>query len=328
MWKIVNGGNGWNHPVHVHFEEGIILSRGGKAPPEWEKWARKDVYRIGTEDVGLDNVEVAINFREFAGTYMEHCHNTQHEDTSMLLRWDVEHPGQFQLMPTPLPGWDGVTYVNSAALPTFRTGDRDDNNQGDNKKPQANPDSAASSNGRPLIINVLANDTDPDGNLPLKVVDLTQPDSGLGTTSTDGVRVTYTPPAIVPAPFTATFTYNASDAKDAESEKPATVSVAVSAAAVSEELVISSASVTARSNSRYTWELAGTTSLATGNTITVTASTVAGPLSLGTAMLSPTGSGARWRVSVTTTGSAPTSNPTVTVNSSAGTKVTAPIVVR
>jgi len=328
VWKIVNGGNGWNHPVHVHFEEGIILSRDGKAPPEWEKWARKDVYRIGEGIDSSVDVEMAIHFREFAGTYMEHCHNTQHEDTSMLLRWDVEHPGQFQLMPTPLPGWDGVTYVNSAALPTFRTGDRDDNNQGDNKKPQANPDSAASSNGRPLIINVLANDTDPDGNLPLKVVDLTQPDSGLGTTSTDGVRVTYTPPAIVPAPFTATFTYNASDAKDAESEKPATVSVAVSAAAVSEELVISSASVTARSNSRYTWELAGTTSLATGNTITVTASTVAGPLSLGTAMLSPTGSGARWRVSVTTTGSAPTSNPTVTVNSSAGTKVTAPIVVR
>ena len=66
---------------------------------------------------------MAINVREFAGTYMEHCHNTQHEDNSMLLRWDIEKPGQFQLMPTPLPSWDGVRYVNSAALPTFRNGD-------------------------------------------------------------------------------------------------------------------------------------------------------------------------------------------------------------
>ncbi|MEG0636665.1 MAG: multicopper oxidase domain-containing protein, partial [Pseudomonas sp.] len=123
VWKIQNGGNGWSHPVHVHFEEGIILSRGGKAPPEWEKWARKDVYRIGSEADGLDNVEMAINFREFAGTYMEHCHNTQHEDNSMLLRWDIEHPGQLQMMPTPLPSWDGVKYVNSAALPTWRKGD-------------------------------------------------------------------------------------------------------------------------------------------------------------------------------------------------------------
>ena len=47
VWNIKAGGKGWSHPVHVHFEEGIILSRGGKAPPEWEKWARKDVYRIG-----------------------------------------------------------------------------------------------------------------------------------------------------------------------------------------------------------------------------------------------------------------------------------------
>ena len=123
VWNIKAGGKGWSHPVHVHFEEGIILSRGGKAPPEWEKWARKDVYRIGSEADGLDSVEMAINFREFAGTYMEHCHNTQHEDNSMLLRWDLEKPGQLQLMPTPLPSWDGVRYVNSAALPTFRTGD-------------------------------------------------------------------------------------------------------------------------------------------------------------------------------------------------------------
>ncbi|NBB59309.1 multicopper oxidase domain-containing protein [Pseudomonas sp. ODNR1LW] len=123
VWNIKLGGEGWSHPVHVHFEEGIILNRGGKAPPEWEKWARKDVYRIGPEKDGLDNVEIAISFREFAGTYMEHCHNTQHEDNSMLLRWDVEKPGQFQLMPTPLPSWDGVRYVNSAALPTFRTGE-------------------------------------------------------------------------------------------------------------------------------------------------------------------------------------------------------------
>jgi FtsP/CotA-like multicopper oxidase with cupredoxin domain len=122
VWKIINGGNGWGHPVHVHFEEGVILRRGGRAPPEWEKWARKDVYRIGEEDDSLESVEIAIHFREFAGTYVEHCHNTQHEDNAMLLRWDLEHPGQFTLMPTPLPTWDGVEYVPSAALPTFRSG--------------------------------------------------------------------------------------------------------------------------------------------------------------------------------------------------------------
>jgi FtsP/CotA-like multicopper oxidase with cupredoxin domain len=122
VWSI-QGNGGWSHPVHVHFEEGIILSRGGAAPPEWEKWARKDVYRVGPEDDSTGSVVMAIRFREFAGTYMEHCHNTQHEDHAMLLRWDIEHPGQVLLMPTPLPTWDGVEYVDSVALPTFRSGD-------------------------------------------------------------------------------------------------------------------------------------------------------------------------------------------------------------
>jgi FtsP/CotA-like multicopper oxidase with cupredoxin domain len=122
VWKLVLGG-GWSHPVHIHFEEGVILRRGGKLPPEWERWARKDLYRIGPESDSTDSVEVAIRFREFAGTFMEHCHNTTHEDNAMLLRWDVEHPGQVVTMPTPLPGWEGVQYVGSVALPTYRSGD-------------------------------------------------------------------------------------------------------------------------------------------------------------------------------------------------------------
>jgi FtsP/CotA-like multicopper oxidase with cupredoxin domain len=121
IWDIQETG-AWSHPVHVHFEEGVILKRGGQPPPEWERWARKDVYRVGTESDGTSSIEMAIRFRDFAGTYMEHCHNTQHEDHAMLLRWDIEHPGQTLLMPAPIPTWDGVEYVDSAALPTYHTG--------------------------------------------------------------------------------------------------------------------------------------------------------------------------------------------------------------
>jgi hypothetical protein len=328
VWKIENGGNGWNHPVHVHFEEGVILSRDGKAPPEWEKGARKDVYRIGEGVDSSKDVEMAIRFREFAGTYMEHCHNTQHEDSSMLLRWDIENPGQFQLMPTPLPGWDGVEYVSSVALPTFRTGDQGGNDQGQNKQPIANPDSASSTTGAPITINVLANDTDPDGNLPLSVVSLNQPDSGQGTVSTDGVRVIYTPPAIITAPFTTTFTYAASDSQGNVSKNPATVTVSVTATAVNEDLQVTSASVVVRSNNRLTWELAGTTSRATGNTITVSATTTGGPLNLGTAILSLQATGARWKLSATTTGNALSPNPKVTISSAFGQAITVPLSVR
>ncbi|HET8745245.1 MAG TPA: multicopper oxidase domain-containing protein [Ramlibacter sp.] len=121
VWRIKSGG-GWDHPVHIHFEEGIILSRDGAPPPEWEKWSRKDVYRVGGGPESSGEIDVALQFREFAGTYVEHCHNTQHEDNAMLLRWDMERPGQFMVMPTPLPTWDGVEYAPSVGIPTFRTG--------------------------------------------------------------------------------------------------------------------------------------------------------------------------------------------------------------
>ena len=122
IWSLGTGG-GWSHPIHVHFEEGIILSQDGEQPPEWSRWARKDVFRLGPEEDGARDMDVLFDFREFAGSFVEHCHNTQHEDHAMLLRWDLEHPGQVELMPAPIPTWDGVDYTDSVALPTFRTGD-------------------------------------------------------------------------------------------------------------------------------------------------------------------------------------------------------------
>ncbi|MEQ1740458.1 MAG: multicopper oxidase domain-containing protein [Methyloglobulus sp.] len=122
IWHL-KGGNGWAHPVHVHFEEGQLLYRGGKTPPPWEKYARKDVYRVGPLAESTLSVDIAIRIREFAGTYVEHCHNTQHEDKAMLLRWDSQHPGQIAGIPTPELGWEGAFYSPSVTLPTYKIGD-------------------------------------------------------------------------------------------------------------------------------------------------------------------------------------------------------------
>jgi FtsP/CotA-like multicopper oxidase with cupredoxin domain len=115
IWTL-KGGSGWAHPVHVHFEEGQILTRGGNPPPLWEAGARKDVYRLSTFPDATNDVTFAIRFREFMGSYMEHCHNTQHEDNAMLLRWDIKNPGSAIAIPTPKQTWEGTFYEPSFGL--------------------------------------------------------------------------------------------------------------------------------------------------------------------------------------------------------------------
>jgi FtsP/CotA-like multicopper oxidase with cupredoxin domain len=75
---------GWVHPVHIHLEEGRILSRNGAAPPP-EESGRRDVYPIRPGE----EVHIFLRFREWFGKYMIHCHNLGHEDNFMLVRWDV-----------------------------------------------------------------------------------------------------------------------------------------------------------------------------------------------------------------------------------------------
>ncbi|MGA0839436.1 MAG: multicopper oxidase domain-containing protein, partial [Pseudomonadales bacterium] len=122
IWHFRNGGNGWSHPVHVHFEEAQILAKDGQPPPIWEQHARKDMFRVGPEIDSARDITVAIRTREFMGTYVEHCHNTQHEDHAMLLRWDIKNPGQTVRIPSPFPDWEGVRYIESGTIPSAETG--------------------------------------------------------------------------------------------------------------------------------------------------------------------------------------------------------------
>jgi FtsP/CotA-like multicopper oxidase with cupredoxin domain len=84
IWTLVGKG-GWHHPIHIHMEEGRILSRNGK-PPAPHEAGRKDVFVLNPGD----EVKVFLRFRDFTGKYMMHCHNTVHEDHSMMLRFDIK----------------------------------------------------------------------------------------------------------------------------------------------------------------------------------------------------------------------------------------------
>ncbi|NOT13700.1 MAG: multicopper oxidase domain-containing protein [Methylococcaceae bacterium] len=130
IWHLTNNAGGWAHPAHIHFEEGQIIARNGVAPPPWEKFGRKDMYRLGPEINSSTDVDVAIRVRDFTGTYVQHCHNTQHEDHAMLLRWDSEDADHAKWVRTPYPDWDGPHYDEDGLgktykLPTADTGSTD-----------------------------------------------------------------------------------------------------------------------------------------------------------------------------------------------------------
>ncbi|WP_460410480.1 MULTISPECIES: Ig-like domain-containing protein [unclassified Pseudomonas] len=183
-----------------------------------------------------------------------------------------------------------------------------------NQAPTAVADSVATL-GVAIPINVLANDTDPEGNVPLAVNSLTQPAAGRGTVSTDGTVITYTPPATVTTAFTTTFTYIARDAFGALST-PATVTVQVSPRPAAETFAVTASTVQARSGGRFNWDFTGTSSVTTGNTITVQVTTPSGLITLGTTTVPLTG---RWRLTLNNTLVVPSANPTATIRSSQGT---------
>jgi FtsP/CotA-like multicopper oxidase with cupredoxin domain len=87
----------WTHPVHIHFEEGMIQSKRVRTsiPPAPDVFqnipltpiekGRKDVYPL----LPQQQVTLRMRFRDFVGRYLIHCHNMNHEDDFMMARWDI-----------------------------------------------------------------------------------------------------------------------------------------------------------------------------------------------------------------------------------------------
>ncbi len=119
-WTYQNGGGGWDHPIHLHFEEGVTMNRGNDSIPATESLVRKDVWRLRPSG----SVKFQVRFGEYGGAYVNHCHNTVHEDFALLMRYQVltdkDNPKSSNLhvdiIPTPIPSPDGCTYMTPDVL--------------------------------------------------------------------------------------------------------------------------------------------------------------------------------------------------------------------
>jgi FtsP/CotA-like multicopper oxidase with cupredoxin domain len=121
-WTYVNGGGGWDHPIHLHFEEGITMNRGSAPIPATERLVRKDVWRLRPGG----QVQFQIQFGEYGGSYVNHCHNTVHEDFALLMRIQLlvsgiqgsnPNPPQTLVTDTPNPTEDGIVFTTPEILP-------------------------------------------------------------------------------------------------------------------------------------------------------------------------------------------------------------------
>lgn len=120
-WILKNGGGGWDHPIHLHLEEGVTIDRGGASIPATERLVRKDVWRLRPSG----QVKVQVRFGEFGGAYVNHCHNTAHEDFAMILRMQIlaapyaltgTNTAQDVVTKTPIPTPEGVVWKTPEIL--------------------------------------------------------------------------------------------------------------------------------------------------------------------------------------------------------------------
>jgi FtsP/CotA-like multicopper oxidase with cupredoxin domain len=87
VWVLTNNSGGWMHPIHIHFEEFRVLYRANGIKPGFDsaQHGREDTLSLGPGERAV----IFIQFRDFLGRYVMHCHNTVHEDHAMMMRFDI-----------------------------------------------------------------------------------------------------------------------------------------------------------------------------------------------------------------------------------------------
>lgn len=83
-WRFVNGGGGWWHPIHVHLVEFQVLNRIGRPLQPYERGPKDTILLRSNEEA-----TVAMRWQHFAGLYVMHCHNVEHEDFDMMTNIQV-----------------------------------------------------------------------------------------------------------------------------------------------------------------------------------------------------------------------------------------------
>jgi spore coat protein A len=76
VWRLVTD---FHHPIHLHLAPFQVLSRGLSGPGPFDAGWKDTIDLRPAEEAAI-----AIRFDGYAGKYVFHCHNLEHEDMAMM----------------------------------------------------------------------------------------------------------------------------------------------------------------------------------------------------------------------------------------------------
>jgi spore coat protein A, manganese oxidase len=76
VWRLTSD---FHHPIHLHLAHFRVLSRGISGPGPHEH-GLKDTIDLRP----AEQATILVSFEDYAGRYVFHCHNLEHEDMAMM----------------------------------------------------------------------------------------------------------------------------------------------------------------------------------------------------------------------------------------------------
>jgi FtsP/CotA-like multicopper oxidase with cupredoxin domain len=81
------------HPIHLHGQQFQILARTQASPSREYDSVKDGFINSGWKDTVLvmpgEEVEIIKPFKDYAGLFLYHCHNLEHEDMGMMRNFYV-----------------------------------------------------------------------------------------------------------------------------------------------------------------------------------------------------------------------------------------------
>ncbi len=94
IWEFVNN-TGMSHPMHLHMDAFQVLDRrdrnGNVVPLEDYELGFEDTVTVG----GRETVRIMVQFNQYTGTFVWHCHILEHEDLEMMRTFRIVSPGDY-----------------------------------------------------------------------------------------------------------------------------------------------------------------------------------------------------------------------------------------